>query len=93
MYSLVQETIESLMRDLSDAITERDDALKSNQLLTDKSESLIEALDNALEESKAKEESEVLSKMCRASASIFILVACKGSGPFNLYILPRFRVI
>jgi hypothetical protein len=93
LFSLVQETIESLMRDLSDAITERDDALKSNQLLTHKSESLIEALDNALEESKAKEESEVLSKMCRASASIFILVACKGSGPFNLYILHRFRVI
>ena len=81
------------MRDLSDAITERDDALKANQLLTDKSESLIEALNNSFEESKAKEESEVLSKMCRASASIFILGVCKGSGPFDLYILHRFRVV
>jgi len=81
------------MRDLSDAITARDDAIKANQRLTDKSESLIEALNNAFEESKAKDESEVLSKMCRASASIFISGICQGSGPFNLYILHRFRVV
>jgi hypothetical protein len=59
------------MRDLRDAISERDDALKANERLTDKSESLIEALNTASEESKEKEESKVLSKMCRASASIF----------------------